>query len=82
MMRVKIRAFAAVRDALGTGELMLELAAGARVADALAQLSAAQPAAGLAERRFATAVNRVFVGLEQALADGDELALIPPVSGG
>jgi len=53
---------------------------GATVAEALECLRAAHPA--LTERRFATAVNEEYAAADRPLAEEDELALIPPVSGG
>ena len=77
-MRVRVKLFAGLRERAGVAERELELAAGARVLDvwtALPELGA--PPAGLLY-----AVNREYVAAEQELADGDEVALIPPVSGG
>jgi molybdopterin synthase catalytic subunit len=79
---VRVRAFAILREALGSGELVVTLPAGADVAALLAQLEREHPDARLAGRRFTTAVNRTYAPPEQLLADGDEVALIPPVSGG
>ncbi len=79
---LRVRAFALLRDALGTGDLKWTLPAGATVADLLASLSAAYPDAGLPDRRFTVAVNRAYAAPDQRLRDGDEVALIPPVSGG
>ncbi len=81
-MRVRVRAFAALREALGFTEQTVALPEGATTADVLERLSAEHPAAGLAERRFALAVNRAYADRQTALSDGDEVALIPPVSGG
>jgi molybdopterin converting factor subunit 1 len=81
-MEVRVRAFAALREALGFGERIVILPASATVADLLELLSAEAPALGLDERRFAIAVNRSFAQRDAQLADGDEVALIPPVSGG
>jgi molybdopterin synthase catalytic subunit len=76
-MRVRIRLFAALRERAGTGELELDLPDGARVADALAAVE------GLAEGiPLVMAVNREYAQADAVLAAGDELALIPPVSGG
>jgi molybdopterin synthase catalytic subunit len=76
-MRVRIRLFAMLRERAGTSELELELPDGARVRDALA---AVEPLAeGLP---LVLAVNRAYADPDVVLAPGDELALIPPVSGG
>jgi MoaE-MoaD fusion protein len=76
-MQVTVRLFAMLRERAGASEVTLELPEGARVADALASL------AGLADGLpLVMAINREYAREEQALAPGDELALIPPVSGG
>ena len=76
-MRVAVKLFAALREQAGIRERELELADGARVDDVW-------PALGLGDepRGLVYAVNRAYVDRSAALADGDEVALIPPVSGG
>jgi MoaE-MoaD fusion protein len=76
-MVVHIRLFAALRERAGRDRLELELPEGARVADALAAVD--ELAGGLS---LVLAVNREYAAKDQALQAGDELALIPPVSGG
>lgn len=80
-MRVKILTFAQLREALGP-VLELELPDGADVAALRRSLADAYPeVAALAPARIA--VNRSYVvDLAQPLAASDEIALIPPVSGG
>jgi MoaE-MoaD fusion protein len=76
-VQVTVRLFAVLRERAGSPELTLELPDGARVRDALDSLS------GLAENvPLVMAVNREYASEEQVLDPGDELALIPPVSGG
>jgi len=79
---IRIRLFAMQRELAGTRELAVELAAGATVEAAWAALVARHPilAPGRPAVRFA--VNGEYVGPETLLADGDEVAMIPPVSGG
>ncbi len=74
--------FAWARDAVGAGELQLDLPDGATVAEVMRRLSEDHPR--LAERSGAltVAVNQEFVGSEYAVQEGDEVALIPPISGG
>lgn len=81
-MQVKLRAFAAIRDTLGFGERLLEIPEGTRVGELITSLDREHPEAGLGERRFSVAVNRAFAGRDHQLSEGDEVALIPPVSGG
>jgi molybdopterin synthase catalytic subunit len=81
-MRVRLLAFASAADALGSDGLELELPAGSRVADLKARLTADHPALGPLWARLAVAVDGELVGEQAALADGGEVALLPPVSGG
>ena len=76
-MEVTVRLFAMLRERAGAGSVTLELPEGARVRDALDSL--ADLAEGLP---LVMAVNREYASEEQVLGAGDELALIPPVSGG
>src|SRR5439155_468093 len=80
-MLVNVRLFASYREAAGVGHLQLELKPGAKVRDAIAEVVKAHPL--IAEgRQVVIARNRDYVDVDAPLADGDELALIPPVSGG
>ena len=77
-MRVAVRLFAGLRERAGTGRRELQLAEGAR-------RSAGWAALDLGEDEppgLLYAVNREYARGERLLADGDEVALIPPVSGG
>jgi molybdopterin converting factor subunit 1 len=81
-MRIRLRHFASLRDLVGAAEGWLELPEPATAEDAFRSLAAAHP--GLATRRagLSVAINRRYAGFDAALADGDELVFIPPVSGG
>jgi molybdopterin synthase catalytic subunit/molybdopterin converting factor small subunit len=81
-MRVHLLAFASAGDALGAGELELDLPAGATVADLRLVLDRGHPALAPLWPRLAVAVNGVVVGPAAALSEGVEVALLPPVSGG
>ena len=76
-MNVTVRLFAILRQRAGSDTLELELPEGARVSDALAEVD--HLAGGL---KLVMAVNREYAAADQRLEAGDELALIPPVSGG
>lgn len=67
---------------MGTATLTVTLPAGTDVAGLLAHLAAEWPNARLGGRRFTVAVNRAYAPPTRILADGDEVGLIPPVSGG
>jgi molybdopterin synthase catalytic subunit len=77
MMQVRVRLFAGLRERAGTDEVQLELPEGALVRDALAQM---HPLTGGVP--VVMAVNREYADAAEKLSSGDELALIPPVSGG
>jgi MoaE-MoaD fusion protein len=81
-VRVRVRLFAIQRELAGAREVGLELADGATVADAWDGLVALHPALepGRASVRFAR--NGAYADATTPLADGDEVAMIPPVSGG
>lgn len=81
-MTVKIRLFAIVKERAGAGEVSLELADGATVAAAGQAIVQRFPVLKDFEPRVAYAVNREYAGRKTVLHDGDELAMIPPVSGG
>ena len=76
-MKVTVRLFAILRQRAGCDTLELDLPEDARVSDALAEVD--DLAGGL---RLVMAVNREYAAADHPLAAGDELALIPPVSGG
>jgi molybdopterin synthase catalytic subunit len=76
-MVVTIRLFAMLRERAGAGEIELDLPDGARVRDALDRLD--DLAGGLP---LVMAINRDYADADSELRPGDELALIPPVSGG
>jgi len=76
-MRVTVRLFAGLREHAGTAQRDVDLGDGARVEDVWRALELGDEPAGLV-----FAVNRAYVERSQALAEGDEVALIPPVSGG
>jgi MoaE-MoaD fusion protein len=78
-MEVTVRLFAMLRERAGADSLTLELPEGARVGDALASDALAPLAEGIP---LVMAVNREYADAEHVLDPGDELALIPPVSGG
>lgn len=76
-----VRLFASYREAAGVGHVQLELPAGATVRDAIRQVLSQHPL--VAEgRQLVIARNHEYVEADAPLADGDEVALIPPVSGG
>src|SRR4051794_22186843 len=74
-MVVSVRLFAGLRERAGSERIEVELPDGATVADLLAAME-------LAPRSCVAAVNREYAGPDTPIGAGDEVALVPPVSGG
>ncbi len=81
-MRVRVLLFAALREAVGEKSLELELRDSATVADLLAQLEAKHRVFVGHRGRLLVARNEERAAPSAVLRDGDEVALLPPVSGG
>lgn|SRR5690606_12551574 len=81
-MRVRVRLFGALREALGAKELEANLPEGASAAELRARLAAEHPAVAAFGARLRLSVNRAFASDDVVLAEGDEVAFLPPVSGG
>lgn len=82
MMRVNLRYFAAVRELLGRSKDVRDVPDGASVGAVLDELQTAEPRMASMRGRVMLMVNQGYVREDHVLNDGDELALIPPVSGG
>ena len=76
-VKVRVRLFAALRESAGSGSLEIDVPDGATVGDVWPRLELGNEPAGLLYAR-----NRVYVERTDALEAGDEVAVIPPVSGG
>jgi molybdopterin synthase catalytic subunit len=81
-MIVTARLFASFRETTGTRSVEIELGATPTVGDLLAELVRRFPALGPLAGQALVAVNLEYVGTEFRLSANDEVALIPPVSGG
>ena len=81
-MRVTVRLFARLRDLAGSGELVREIATPATVETVWRSLVADMPALGDYERTMSVAVNADYSKMSSKVDDGDEVAFLPPVSGG
>jgi molybdopterin converting factor subunit 1 len=81
-MRVTVRLFARLRDIAGTDELARELADGATVASLWSALGEEFPAFAPYSSSISAAVNTDYARMQTRLNDGDEVAFLPPVSGG
>lgn len=82
MMTITVRLFAAMADAAGARELTIELPEGATGRDLLSLLSQRYPKVAALAPSLRLAVNQEYVPWESPLRPDDEIAIIPPVSGG
>jgi molybdopterin converting factor subunit 1 len=81
-MRVTVRLFARLRDIAGAPELAREVAPGATIGSVWRQLVGDFPEFARYERSISSAVNADYARMDRPLSDGDEIAFLPPVSGG
>ena len=81
-MYVRVRVFGALREALGAKELSVDLPEGASARELRARLAERHPHFAGFGPRLRVSVNREFAADDAALAEGDEVAFLPPVSGG
>jgi molybdopterin converting factor subunit 1 len=81
-MRVTVRLFARLRDIAGAAELIRDVPAGATIASVWRDLAREFPDFASYERTISTAVNADYARMDCAVGDGDEIAFLPPVSGG
>jgi molybdopterin converting factor subunit 1 len=81
-MRVTVRLFARLRDLAGSGELVREVPHPATVETVWRTLVHEMPTLGEYERTMSVAVNADYAKMSAKVHDGDEVAFLPPVSGG
>jgi molybdopterin synthase catalytic subunit len=80
-VRISVRLFAGLRERAGADRVEVELPEGASVADLLAAMGTT-PVGELAPRSCIVALNREYADADALVAETDEVALVPPVSGG
>ena len=81
-MRVRVRLFAVLRELAGQDALEIDLPPAATAEDAWRRLVSEQPVLAARRASLAASVNRRYAPFDTALAEGDEVVFIPPVSGG
>ena len=81
-MRVTVRLFARLRDLAGSGELVREVSTPATVETVWRSLVADMQELRDYERTMSVAVNADYSKMSASVSDGDEVAFLPPVSGG
>jgi molybdopterin synthase sulfur carrier subunit len=82
VISVRVKLFAMAKDLVGTGEVELSLQDGSHASSVLDHFFKANPGLSSWKNHLRVAVNAEYVGLDHRLHDGDEVAIIPPVSGG
>ena len=81
-IRVRVKFFAAPREAMGTGEMDMEIPVGTTVEELIGILTEEHPVLRSYTRFINVAVNRAYVGMQTVLHEGDVVACLPPVGGG
>jgi sulfur-carrier protein len=81
-MRVTVRLFARLRDLAGSGELIRDVPDAATVQTVWKSLTAEMPALADYEAAMSVAINAEYARMAAPVHDGDEIAFLPPVSGG
>jgi molybdopterin converting factor subunit 1 len=81
-VQVKVCLFARAREAYGRAEATVDLPSDATPAECFTLLVERSPALARLRPSLLVAINEEYAGWDGALTDGDELAFIPPVSGG
>jgi len=81
-MRVTVLFFARLRDIAGASQLAREVAPDATIGAVWRELAGEYPELAQYERSLSSAVNATYARMDRALRDGDEVAFLPPVSGG
>jgi molybdopterin converting factor subunit 1 len=81
-VRVTVQLFARLRELAGRDEWICDVPHGASVADVWQTLARAYPAVGALAGAVSSAVNADFASMQTTVHEGDEVAFLPPVSGG
>ena len=82
VLKIDVRLFASHRERAGRAHVVLDMQDGSTVGDLIDALLEAHPEISTEPSRLVAAVNQEYRERDFALSDGDEVALIPPVSGG
>jgi molybdopterin converting factor subunit 1 len=81
-VRITVRLFARLRDVAGVSELARDLPPGATIGDVWRELAREFPEFAGYERSISSAINADYARMDQPVVEGDEVAFLPPVSGG
>jgi molybdopterin converting factor subunit 1 len=83
-VKVRVRLFAMLREAAGIDSLELTIPPGGSIGSLVGELVEKYPRLGdlFESRHILVAVNQRYTGMDKELSEGDEVAFLPPVSGG
>ena len=81
-MRIKVQFFSQLKEIVGAGEISIDLAEGASVADLLEQLYLRYPGLRTWDRNLLNGAGVEFVDRNYIIQPSDEIAIMPPVQGG
>jgi molybdopterin synthase sulfur carrier subunit len=81
-MRIKLKLFAFFRQAFGASDLQYEIRTGATAQDLLDDIMSKHPTLEKSRNHVVITINKHAVHLDAPLHEGDEVAILPPVSGG
>lgn len=81
-MKIKIKFFAAYRDVVGRQEIIMDVEEGSKLRDVVEELKRIYPRLSGFSDSIIASVNKKYAAEEVLLNEGDEIALLPPVSGG
>lgn len=81
-MKISVRFFARHREIVGKGEEIMEVPEGSTLVDLIALVERNHPSLGNLSGSVVFGVNREESSIERILRDGDEVVILPPVSGG
>lgn len=81
-MKIRLKFFASYREVIGKKEMELDLKEGKRLADLLQHLYKKYPRLEAFKEGIICSINKEYAPLDAKLKEGDEVALLPPVSGG
>ncbi|UCF08429.1 MAG: molybdopterin converting factor subunit 1 [Thermoplasmata archaeon] len=81
-MRIKVKFFAAYREAVGIAEADVDITESSDVSSLLEVVKKDYPAIGALIEPLIVSVNKEYASFDTVLKEGDEVALLPPVAGG
>jgi len=81
-MRITVQFFSQLKEIVRAGEIPIDLAAGATVADLLAQLYLRYPGLEISDRNILIGAGLEFVERSHVIQPNDEIAIMPPIQGG